>query len=253
MSDPRKSLSAMTRLRNYFLAGVIVCAPLAITAYLTLGLITWVDSWVKPYIPARYNPDNYLPFAVPGFGVLVAIILITLIGFFAANIIGRSIVSFGERFLHRMPLVRTIYRGLKQIFETVLANREDLFNKVALFEYPRKGAWSIVFIASHQDNEIHDALEPREGKTVAVFRPITPNVTTGYLLYVAEKDLIPLEMSVEDAAKLLISAGLVGPKYEAATRSLAEQTIESRKPLPSAAQPTQPARRSRTASSRPKR
>lgn len=229
MSDPLK-MSAMARLRNYFLAGVIVCAPLAITAYLTLGLINWVDSWVKPYIPARYNPDNYLPFAVPGFGVLVAIILITLIGFFAANIIGRSIFSFGERLLHRMPLVRTIYRGLKQIFETVLANRADLFNKVALFEYPRKGAWSIVFIASHQEaNEIHEALEPREGKTVAVFRPITPNVTTGYLLYVSEKDLIPLDMSVEDAAKLLISAGLVGPKHEAATKVLADEALARRK------------------------
>lgn len=228
MSDPLKSLSGMTRLRNYFLTGVVVCAPLAITAYLTLGLIGWVDSWVKPYIPSRYNPDNYLPFAVPGFGVLVAIVLITLIGFLTANIIGRSIFSFGERLLQRMPLVRTVYRGLKQIFETVLANRADLFNKVALFEYPRKGAWSIVFIASHQDNEIHDALEPREGKTVAVFRPITPNVTTGYLLYVPEKDLIPLEMSVEDAAKLLISAGLVGPKYETVTKDLAKQALETR-------------------------
>lgn len=251
MSDPVKSLSGMTRLRNYFLTGVVVCAPLAITAYLTWSLIGWVDSWVKPYIPSNYNPDNYLPFAVPGFGLLVALVLITLVGFLTANIIGRSIVSFGERLLNRMPLVRTIYSGLKQIFETVLANRAELFNKVALFEYPRKGAWSIVFIASHQDNEIHDALEPREGRTVAVFRPITPNVTTGYLLYVAEKDLIPLEMTVEDAAKLLISAGLVGPEYETRTRELADEALAKR-PKPVSG-PAHPARRSRTASSRPKR
>ncbi|BCH25096.1 membrane protein [Mesorhizobium sp. L-8-10] len=252
MSDPSKSLSGMTRLRNYFLTGVVVCAPLAITAYLVWSLIGWVDSWVKPYIPSSYNPDNYLPFAVPGFGLLVALVLITLIGFLTANIIGRSIVSFGERLLNRMPLVRTLYSGLKQIFETVLANRADLFNKVALFEYPRKGAWSIVFIASHEDNEIHAALEPREGRTVAVFRPITPNVTTGYLLYVPEKDLIPLEMSVEDAAKLLISAGLVGPEYEATTRALADEALakEGRQVFP---RPSHPARRSRTASSRPKR
>lgn len=225
MSDPVKSFSGMTRVRNYFLTGIVVCAPLAITAYIGWSFIGWVDSWVKPYIPVRYNPDNYLPFAVPGFGLLVALMLITLIGFLTANIIGRSIVSFGERLLNRMPLVRNLYSGLKQIFETVLANRSELFNKVALFEYPRKGAWSIVFVASHRDSEIHDALEPREGRTVAVFRPITPNVTTGYLLYVAEKDLIPLAMSVEDAAKLLISAGLVGPEYEAKTRTLANDAL----------------------------
>lgn len=252
MSDPAKSLSGMTRLRNYFLTGVVVCAPLAITAYLVWGLIRWVDSWVKPYIPSSYNPDNYLPFAVPGFGLVVALILITLVGFLTANIIGRSIISFGERLLNRMPLVRNLYSGLKQIFETVLANRAELFNKVALFEYPRKGAWSIVFIASHQDNEIHAALEPREGRTVAVFRPITPNVTTGYLLYVPEKDLIPLDMSVEDAAKLLISAGLVGPEYEAATRALADEAMTKggKQAFP---RTSHPARRSRTASSRPKR
>lgn len=201
----------MTRLRNYFLTGVIVTAPLAITVYLTWSLIHWVDSWVKPYIPDRYNPDSYLPFALPGFGVIVALLLITLVGFLTASFVGRTIVGYGERLLNRMPLVRNVYSGLKQIFETVLANRSDLFTKVALFEYPRKGAWSIVFIAKQQDTEINRALSGQHSRTIAVFRPITPNVTTGYLLYVDEKDVIPLEMSVEDAAKLLISAGLVPP------------------------------------------
>ncbi|HTV71353.1 MAG TPA: DUF502 domain-containing protein [Rhizobiaceae bacterium] len=255
MSDPARQFSGMTRLRNYFLTGVVVCAPIAITAYITMTLIDWADSWVKPYIPAAYNPDNYLPFAVPGFGLIVALLVITLVGFMTANIIGRSIVGFGERILNRTPFVRNVYSALKQIFETVVANRNDLFKRVGLFEYPRKGAWSIVFIAAHQESEIHDALEPREGKTIAVFRPITPNVTTGYLLYVPEKDVIPLDMSVEDAAKLLISAGLVGPEYEAKTRALAEDALAKmpkepvNDPLPKA----QPARKSRTASSRPKR
>ncbi len=206
----------MTRLRNYFLTGIVVTAPLAITTYLVWTVIRWIDSWVKPYIPARYNPDNYLPFAVPGFGLIVALVLITLIGFLAANFIGRTIVGSGEKLLNRTPLVRNLYKGLKQIFQTVLANRKELFNQVALFEYPRKGAWSIVFIAKQQQTEINEALASRHGRTIAVFRPITPNVTTGYLLYVAEEDLIPLSMSVEDAAKLLISAGLVVPDDEAA-------------------------------------
>ena len=227
MADPN-ALSGMTRIRNYFLTGVVVSAPIAITAYLAWTFVQWVDSWVKPYIPARYNPDNYLPFAVPGFGLLVALLMITLVGFLTANIIGRSIVSFGERLLNRMPLVRNVYRGLKQIFETVLANRSDLFNRVGLFEYPRRGAWSIVFIAKQQETEINAALEPRHGRTIAVFRPITPNVTTGYLLYVPEEDVIPLEMSVEDAAKLLISAGLVSPP------ALPESTELSPAPQPPA-------------------
>ena len=245
------SMSGMTRIRNYFLTGVIVCAPIAITTYIAWTLVHWVDSWVKTYIPGRYNPDNYLPFTVPGFGLIVALIVITLVGFLTANIIGRSIVSLGERLLNRMPLVRNVYSGLKQIFETVLANRSELFTRVGLFEYPRKGAWSIVFIAKQQETEINAALQSRHGKTIAVFRPITPNVTTGYLLYVAEEDVIPLDMSVEDAAKLLISAGLVGPDIEARTKALAAEARAGRKRA--AAAQVQPARNSRTASSRPKR
>lgn len=218
----------MHKLRNYFLTGIIVTAPLAITAYLAWTVIGWVDSWVKPYIPVRYNPDTYLDFPVPGFGLIVALVMITLIGFVTANFVGRAVVGFGERLLNRMPLVRNVYKGLKQIFETVLANRAELFNKVALYEYPRKGTWSIVFVAKQQENEINQALGAEHDRTVAVFRPITPNITTGYLLYVDEKDLIPIEMSVEDAAKLLISAGLVGPEIEAKTKALVDAAKEMR-------------------------
>jgi uncharacterized membrane protein len=225
MTDSQKS-SAMTRIRNYFLTGIIVTAPIAITIYLTWSVIQWVDSWVKPYIPARYNPDNYLQFSVPGFGVIIALVVITLIGFVTANFVGRAVVGFGERLLNRMPLVRNVYKGLKQIFATVLANRAELFNKVALYEYPRRGTWSLVFIAKQQDTEINQALAGDHSRTIAVFRPITPNITTGYLLYVDEKELIPIEMSVEDAAKMLISAGLVGPEIEAKTKALVEAAKE---------------------------
>ncbi|MCC6204953.1 MAG: DUF502 domain-containing protein [Hyphomicrobiales bacterium] len=219
----------MTRLRNYFLTGIIVTAPLAITAYLAWTVIGWVDAWMKPYIPARYNPDTYLDFPIPGVGLIFALLMITFIGFVTANFVGRAIVGFGERLLNRMPLVRNVYNGLKQMFETVLANRSELFNKVALFEYPRKGSWSIVFIAKQQDTEINRALSKQHSRTVAVFRPITPNVTTGYLLFVDERDLIPLDMSVEDAAKMLISAGLVGPEIEEKTRALVDVAKELRK------------------------
>ena len=178
--------------------------------------------------PARYNPDTYLDFPIPGVGLIFALLMITFIGFVTANFVGRAIVGFGERLLNRMPLVRNVYNGLKQMFETVLANRSELFNKVALFEYPRKGSWSIVFIAKQQDTEINRALSKQHSRTVAVFRPITPNVTTGYLLFVDERDLIPLDMSVEDAAKMLISAGLVGPEIEEKTRALVDAAKELR-------------------------
>lgn len=239
MSDPHKT-SGMTRLRNYFLTGFVVCAPLAITLYIAWSFIGWVDSWVKPYIPARYNPDSYLPIPVPGFGLIVALFLITLIGFMTANFIGRAIVSQGENLLDRMPLVRSLYRGLKQIFETVLSNKADMFNKVAVIEYPRRGMWAIVFVASERKNEVSEKLEGKASDPVAVFMPSTPNPTTGFLMYVPREDVIELSMSVEEAAKLVISAGLVAP--ERGDEGEAD-----------AGSPVQPARSSRTASSLPKR
>ena len=212
----------MARLRNYFLTGLIVTAPLAITAYLVWSLVGWVDSWVKPYIPHDYNPDTYLPFAVPGFGLIVALAGITLVGFLTANFIGRSIVSAGENLVGRMPLVRSIYRGLKQIFETVLSNKADMFTKVAVVEYPRRGAWSIVFISSEKSNEVADKLKGRDNDLVAVFMPSTPNPTTGFLMYVPRKDIVELDMSVEEAAKLVISAGLVAPERDGSAETVAQ-------------------------------
>jgi uncharacterized membrane protein len=212
----------MTRIRNYFLTGLIVTAPLAITAYLVWTFIHWVDSWVKPYIPHAYNPDNYLPFAVPGFGLIVALMMITLVGFLTATFVGRSIVQLGEGIVGRIPLVTNVYAALKKIFTTVLAHRSDLFTQVGLVEWPRRGTWSIVFIPRQQESELNDALRTREGKTVAVFRPITPNITTGYIMYVAEKDVIPLKMTIEEAARFLISAGLVAPDFDGSPEATAE-------------------------------
>lgn len=232
----------MTRLRNYFLTGFIVTAPLAITAYLAWSMIGWVDSWVKPYIPFRYNPDNYLPFAVPGFGLIVALVLITLIGFLTANFIGRTIIATGEKILGRMPLVRSVYRGLKQILETVLSERSDTFKKVGLIEYPRKGLWALVFIATETRGEVQAKIDDDMGQTIAVFLPTTPNPTSGYLLFVPKKDVIELKMTVEEGAKLVISAGLVAPEYEAKTEALAAEAK---------AKSAQPARNKRIASSRP--
>jgi uncharacterized membrane protein len=240
----------MGRLRNYFLTGFIVTAPLAITAYLAWSFVGWVDSWVKPYIPYRYNPDHYLPFAVPGFGLIVALLLITLVGFLTANFIGRSIVSLGERVLGRMPLIRSIYSSLKQIFETVLSNKNEMFRTVGMVEYPRKDVWSIVFVAGEKRTEINDKLDQNDDPLIAVFMPCTPNPTTGFLMYVPKSQVIVLDMSIEDGAKLIVSAGLVTP-------DMSKKMVKIKgKKVVSIANPTleevaQPALSSRTASSRP--
>lgn len=247
MSDVVKT-SAMTRLRNYFLTGFIVCAPLAITAYLTWSFVGWVDSWVKPYIPSRYSPDTYLPFAVPGFGLIVALVLITLIGFLTANIVGRAIVNFGERLLGRMPLVRGIYRSLKQIFETVLSNKGDMFSQVGLVEYPRKDVWSLVFVSGEKRTEINEKLDVDGDPLIAVFMPCTPNPTTGFLMYVRKSEVVMLDMSIEEGARLIVSAGLVAPEVKTNPTGPKGGPIKISNPT---LEEAQPARSKRTASSLP--
>ncbi|MFZ1814510.1 MAG: DUF502 domain-containing protein [Rhizobiaceae bacterium] len=210
-SEPSTGPGAFTRLRNYFLTGFVIIAPLAITAWLIWTFVQWVDSWIIPYIPDVYNPETYLPVDIPGVGLIIAIFLITTIGFLTANIIGRSIVHFGERMLGRMPLVRNLYNGLKQIFETVLSDQTSSFQKVGLIEYPRPGLWAIVFIATETKGEVAKRLHEGGVDTLSVFLPTTPNPTSGFLLFVPRNDIQILEMSVEDGAKLVISAGLVTP------------------------------------------
>ena len=219
---PSKS-SSLTRLRNYFLTGLIVTAPLVITVYLVWTFVQWVDGWVIPYVPARYNPETYLPFDIPGIGLIIAIVTITLVGFLTANIIGRSVVRYGEYLLGRMPLVRNIYNGLKQIFETVFSQGTASFQQVGLVQYPRPGVWAIVFVATAARGEIGAKLAVHHEDTVAVFLPTTPNPTSGFLLYVPRNEVLMLDMTVEDGAKLIISAGLVSPKYEENLQALAEE------------------------------
>ena len=209
---PARRRRLIARLRNHFLTGLVIVGPVTLTIYLTLWFVGWADSWVKPFIPKRYSPDAYLPFTLPGFGMIVAIVFITLLGALTANLVGRSVVGFGESLLVRMPFVRTVYRALKQIFETVLAERGQSFQKVALLEFPRRGAWAIVFVTAEARGEIAAKMAGGDDM-VAIFMPSTPNPTTGYLVYAPRSDLVMLDMTVEEAAKLVISAGLVTPEY----------------------------------------
>lgn len=215
MAHKLPRLPIATRMRNNFLAGLIICAPIAITLWLTWSVVRWADSWVKPYIPARYDPDSYLNFAVPGSGLVIAMIFITIIGFLGKNLIGRTIVQFGELVVRRVPLVRSIYRSVKQIFETVLEERSNSFKKVGLIEYPSPGLWALVFIATDAKGEIASKFNAMGQDMVSVFLPPTPIPTAGFLIFVPREKIVVLDMSAEDGAKLLVSGGLVAPDFPA--------------------------------------
>jgi uncharacterized membrane protein len=197
------------RLRNYFLTGIIVAGPVAVTAYIVWWIITTVDGWVEPLVPQAYLPDNYLPFRVPGYGLVVAIIGLTLLGFLTANLVGRSFLRLGEVVLGRMPLVRGVYRTFKQIFETIFSQSGTSFRKVGLVQFPAKGMWSIVFISSEPSGEVAARLPGEEH--ISVFLPCTPNPTTGFYFYLPRSEVIELPIPVEDGAKLIMSAGLIQP------------------------------------------
>ncbi|MBB3312130.1 putative membrane protein [Rhizobium sp. BK196] len=213
MTEKAPRVPVAMRLRNNFLAGLIICAPIAITIWLTWTFIHWSDSWVRPYIPARWNPESYINFAIPGFGLLTAVIIITIVGFLGKNLIGQSIVRFGESIVQRMPLVRTIYRSVKQIFETVLKEQSNSFKKVGLIEYPGPGLWALVFIATDAKGEIGSKFNAMGQDMVAVFLPPTPVPTAGFLIFVPREKIVMLDMNPEDAAKFLISGGLVAPEH----------------------------------------
>lgn len=210
MIPRRKRSRAMIRLQAYFLAGLVIAAPLVLTITISWWFVQWIDNLVDPFIPPFSRPDSYLRFSIPGFGLVVAIVFITLLGFLARNYVGHRLVTYGERALGRMPIVRGLYSGLKQIFETVISTRAKAFQTVGLIEYPRKGTWAVVFLAGDAKGEIEHHLN----ETVAVFLPTTPNPTSGFLLFVKRSEVTVLDMSLEDAAKLVISGGLVTPNFK---------------------------------------
>ena len=207
-----RNRSYLSRVRNYFLTGIIVTAPIAITFAVAMWVINWIDSKVVPLIPSSYNPQEILQqqtgLHIPGIGLLVVFVGLTLIGFLAAGLLGRFVVRVGENLLNRMPIIRSVYGALKQIFETVLRSSSRSFREVALIEYPRRGIWAIGFITTKTTGEVKSEIKE---EVVNVFLPTTPNPTSGFLLFVPRKDLIVLDMSVEEAIKMIVSAGIVTP------------------------------------------
>ena len=200
----------MSRVRNYFLTGLIVAGPVAITIWLIWSFVTWVDDLVRPFIPIAYRPETYLPVKVPGFGLIIAFLALTILGFLTANLVGRTFVDIGETILERVPIVRPIYRGLKQVFETLFSKSGSSFRTVGLVEFPAPGMWSLVFLSTPPGADVTATLPSRE-EYVSAFMPCTPNPTTGFFFYVLRREVLELAISVEDAAKLLMSAGMIQP------------------------------------------
>ncbi|WP_081631158.1 DUF502 domain-containing protein [Methylobacterium sp. 77] len=208
---PPPRVSKKSRLRTYFLTGIIVAGPLAITIYITWWFISLIDGWVKPLVPASYLPDHYLPFSIPGLGLVIAFVAVTLLGFLTANLVGRSVVEFGEVLLARTPVISGLYKGLRQIFETLFSANGTSFRTVGLVEFPVKGTWSVVFVSAPAGPDVQTALG-EENDHVGVFLPCAPNPTTGFFFYLPRADIIEVPMSIDDAAKLVMSAGVIQPE-----------------------------------------
>lgn len=217
---PRRRFRLLAGLRASFLTGLVVIAPIWLTAYLIWTVVGWIDGWVLPFVPGSYQPDALLrrifgpefQINVRGLGVVVFLLFTIFIGWLAKGFIGRSFLRWAEGYVERLPVVRSIYNGLKQIAETVFSQRETSFDKACLVEYPRRGIWAIAFISTSAKGEVARSISDQA--LVSVFLPTTPNPTSGFLLFVPRSDVIELNMSVEDAAKLVISAGLVYPNSQ---------------------------------------
>lgn len=201
------------RLRNWFFGGVLVTAPVGITIWIAWGVIDFVDNRVRPLIPEPWDPENYLPFSIPGLGLLLVLASLIAIGMFAAGLLGRWIMHVGERLLARVPVVRSVYGALKQVFETILADRSRAFREVVLVEYPYRGVWAVAFVTSQTRGEVQRLLP---GETVSLFMPAVPNPTTGFLLFVPRETVRPLDLTVEQGLKLVVSGGIVTPEQLAA-------------------------------------
>lgn len=208
---PRTGIFA--RLRAYFLAGIVVTAPIGITIYLTWVFISFVDKLVLKLFPEDYLSQYYYypEFTLPGIGLFIAVIFFIIVGWFAKNFLGRLVIKFSEYIVHRMPVIRTLYGAIKQIFETIMASQSQAFREVVLLEYPRKGVYSVGFVTGRTKGEVQKITE---NETINVFVPTTPNPTSGYLLFVPKKELHFLNMSVEEGVKLVVSAGIITPPFD---------------------------------------
>ena len=205
----KQKTTILQRIRSNFLRGLVLITPIVLTLYLLWGIINFIDDKVVPLLPEDYNPATYIGKDIPGIGVLAFFIFTTFVGMLTKGFFGRQLVRIWEGIVDKTPVFRSVYTAVKQIAETVLTKSDQSFQSACLVEYPRKGVWVIAFVSTEGKGEIKEKINRNE--ILTVFVPTTPNPTSGFLLFVPKRDVIILKMSVENAAKLVISAGLVIP------------------------------------------
>ena len=207
----KKNQNLFQRLRSNFLTGLVLITPIILTIYLLWGVINFIDDKVVPWLPNKYNPSTYLGKDIPGLGVMTFLVFTTIVGMVTKGFFGRQLIKYWQSLVDRTPVFRSIYNALKQIAETVFTKSDQTFKSACLVEYPRRGIWVVAFVSTITRGEIKEKINKDE--ILTVFVPTTPNPTSGFLLFIPKKDVIILKMSVENAAKLVISAGLVVPDY----------------------------------------
>ena len=195
--------SILSRLRNYFITGILVLIPIGITLYLTLFLIK-ISSKI---LPKEINPNSYLPYDIPGLEILISLILITFIGWLSLTFIGQRLVQFFEKILNRIPILRTIYSSVEQLIENFSQDKKNK-KSVVLVQYPRQGIWAVGFATKENSGKIKNAIGQ---ETINVFVPTTPNPTSGFLLMFPIKDVIFVDLTFEEASKFVVSAGSINP------------------------------------------
>lgn len=203
------------KIKTYLFTGILVTAPVGMTFYIAYNLVIYIDKWSNAIVPPKFRFSEYLKVEIPGLGVAVIITALILIGMFTTGYVGRIFVRLGEKILSKMPFISSVYILLKQVFETFFSGKKQSFNQVVLLEYPRKDVWVLGFVSAETGGEINRKIK---GKVLNVFVPTTPNPTSGFLIFVPEKDVIKLKMSVEDGLKLVISCGIVAPETEVKTQ-----------------------------------
>jgi len=211
MSEQKKNeTSFFGKIKNYFFTGIIVACPVAITIYMSYHLIIWINQVTSKLIPQKWTIGNFVPYAVPGLGLLLLLFVLLLIGMFTTGYVGKFFVRLWEKLIRKMPVVSSIYSLIKQIFETFLSQKNRSFSEVVLVEYPRKGLWTIAFVSK---TDTGGEIEEKTGeKKISIYVPTTPNPTSGFLIFVNENDVIRLNMSVEEGIKYVISCGIVTPE-----------------------------------------
>lgn len=217
LSDPQSRPGLFARLRSSFLTGIVVILPVGLTIWLLWTLAGWIDGVVLPLVPATFQPEKYIGINLRGVGIIFFLVFTIIVGWVAKGLIGRSLIRYAETLVDRTPFVRSIYNGAKQLAETVFAQSERSFERACLIQYPRKGIWAIGFVSTEAKGEVAERAETGS-QLLSVFVPTTPNPTSGFLLFFPKEDVLELDMTIEDAAKLVISAGLVYPNAKDPTR-----------------------------------